>query len=87
MTLDVGEEPVLTVSIEFSSEVSTHLDANLALNSAVRAALEEALAILMTGLGVPGRAAVTIAGQAAMEGTVLRLSVDGRPLRMLMICF
>jgi flagellar biosynthesis component FlhA len=81
MTPDLVGEPVLAVSIELSSEVSPHLDANVALNSAVCAALEEAMATLMAGLGVPGRAAVTITGQAAMGGPVLRLAVEGRPLR------
>jgi hypothetical protein len=81
MTRDIVEHLVLAVSIELPSELLPHFDANGAMNSAVCEAVEHALAKLMAELGIPGRASVTISGEALTAGPVLRLLVDGRPAR------
>jgi flagellar biosynthesis component FlhA len=81
MTRATADHPALGVSIELSSELLPHFDANGGMNSALCKAVEDALAKLITELGVPGGASVTVSGQPSRAGKVLRVLVDGRPTR------
>jgi len=81
MTRDLADHPALAVSIELSSELLPHFDASGGMNPAVCKAVEQAMAKLMVGLGIPGGASVTISGEAATPGSVFRVLVDSRPTR------